>query len=229
MKFSWFFWQKNAPQGSVFSVIFWTPREAIFWAIFWVIFWVIFWRFFRKFSWNFLVITPRWIWVVLLRGSFLWEKFLSQSKHPPIPPPTRDESMMISSSKTWAHRAHVSEQLHVRERAAETQWSLLGLTRSRVTSLITHRPSKFISTSYRFLYSCLLRQITSRVSPDARGWSLYLTQHGGFFLWKIKRIFFQKSSFFENPFFSKSLFFSKIRPSTLDKNALTIKCVNTGI
>ena len=74
LKISWFFWQKNAPQGEVFLMIFWSLSEAIFWAIFWVIFWVIFWRIFREFFREF------------------FRKFYVRY-HPwwaPLPPPTRD-------------------------------------------------------------------------------------------------------------------------------------------
>ena len=53
LKISWFFWQKNAPQGDVFLMIFWSLSEAIFWAIFLVIFSRIFRRFFREFLGDF--------------------------------------------------------------------------------------------------------------------------------------------------------------------------------
>ncbi len=48
------------------------------------------------------------------------EIFLS-SKHEqrPILPSTRDVTTMSYSSATWAHRAQLSEQLHVRERTVE--------------------------------------------------------------------------------------------------------------
>ncbi len=59
----------------------------------------------------------------------------------------------------------------------------------------------------------------SGVSPDARGWSLYLTQLGGFFFRKIKNnfflkiLFFSKFSFFQD--FLKKRFFQNFKESPL--------------
>jgi hypothetical protein len=52
---------------------------------------------------------------------------------------------------------------------------------------------------------------SSCVSPDARGCSLYMTQHGGFFLRKIFSGFFSGFFFriFFRIFFSRIFFFSK--------------------
>ncbi len=112
MKISRFFSKKILHRANIFQWLFWPSRRPLF-GHFFGHFFGSFSGYFsgdfsRKFSWDFLVKFRRY---------FLLWKSLNKIKWWLLHPPTRDVTMMIYSSASWAHRAHVSEQLHARERS----------------------------------------------------------------------------------------------------------------
>ncbi len=81
-------------------------------------FWPFFQRFFRKFFWEFF------------SKDFFLKNFsvkFSLCEEALLLSPTRDVTLMSYSSAAWAHRAQLSEQLHVRERTAEIRWPPVNL------------------------------------------------------------------------------------------------------
>ncbi len=91
-------------------------------------------KFFRKFYWSFI----EDFWEDFLEEFFIKNNFLSRKRRL-LHHPTRDVSLMHSSSVLWAHRAHVSEQLHVRERPL-SRWHSINLykfSKSSIDSSIT--------------------------------------------------------------------------------------------